>query len=147
MEYIHYGSKNFDPQRFQKISNIPEFIKPSGGLWASRVDAEYGWKEWCNDNSFNSDVKEYFKFNLKPDAKILIIENATQLNLLPKNEENVIINKLYKTLDFEKLAKEYDAIEVLISADHKLYWDLYGWDCDSILIMNPEKVDEIKEQV
>ena len=40
--------------------------------------------------------------------------------------------------DFEKLVSDgVDAIEFFISDDNKLYWDLYGWDCDSILIMNP----------
>lgn len=34
----------------------------------------------------------------------------------------------------------YDAIELSLSADHRLYWDLYGWDCDSILVMNPDKI-------
>ena len=43
-------------------------------------------------------------------------------------------------LDFEKIAKEFGAIEVNISSDEKLYWKLYGWDCDSILIMNPNVV-------
>ena len=38
-------------------------------------------------------------------------------------------------LDFEKIAEEYDAIEVNI--DNSLYYALYTWDCDSILIMNP----------
>lgn len=39
--------------------------------------------------------------------------------------------------DFEKLSEEYDVIEVLISEDHRLYHMFYGWDCDSIVIMNP----------
>ena len=39
-----------------------------------------------------------------------------------------------------ELKKEYDAIEIVID---KLYWDLYGWDCDSILILNKEVVIEI----
>ena len=47
-------------------------------------------------------------------------------------------------LDFEKLSKEYDAIEVFISKDEQLYWDLYGWDCDSILIMNSDIIEEVR---
>ena len=42
-------------------------------------------------------------------------------------------------LDFEKLSKDYDAIEVIDIG--KFYWALYGWDCNSILIMNPDIVE------
>ena len=48
-------------------------------------------------------------------------------------------------LDFEKLSKEYDAIEVNISECRDLYYSLYGWDCDSIVIMNPDIIEEIKQ--
>ena len=46
-------------------------------------------------------------------------------------------------LDFEKLAETYDAVEVSISSDFDLYYKLYGWDCDSIVIMNPDVVVEL----
>ena len=47
MKYIHYGSKEFDINRFEKIKNIELFFKPSGGLWGSRVDIDTVWKNWC----------------------------------------------------------------------------------------------------
>lgn len=138
MEYVHYGSNKFDMKKFREIENIPEFAKPKGGLWASRIDTEYSWKEWCENNEFGLDkLKESFKFKLKEDAKILTIENHVQLEKLPRNKNNKITREIFIALDFEKLAKEYDGIEVLISKDQELYWKLYGWDCDSILIMNP----------
>ena len=58
--------------------------------------------------------------------------------------DGILKRKVWTTLDFEKLAQEYDAIEVLISGDPGLYYELYGWDCDSILIMNPEIIIEEK---
>ena len=48
-------------------------------------------------------------------------------------------------LDFEKLAETYDAIEVSISDDFELYYQLYGWDCNSIVIMNPKIIVELEE--
>ena len=41
-------------------------------------------------------------------------------------------------LDFEKLAKEYDAIELINSAE--LYFFLHTWDCNCILVMRKEVI-------
>ena len=44
-------------------------------------------------------------------------------------------------IDFESLSKSYDAIELHLSdSEDNLYMMLYGWDCDSILIMNPDVI-------
>lgn len=58
----------------------------------------------------------------------------------------------FVVLDFEKLAKEYDGIEVLMSEEDKLdleigkglYWELYGWDCDSLLVFNKDIVEVLE---
>lgn len=150
MEYIHYGHKHFDKNLFEKLMNRNDcFTKPLGGLWASRVGAEYGWKEWVKDQNFRLDKyteDNYFKFKLKDNARVLIIDNSKILDKLPKNKANIINISSWYSLDFEELSKKYDAIEVLITNSNGLYWKLYGWDCDSILIMNKNAVEEIKEE-
>ena len=76
-------------------------------------------------------------------TKILYIDSEDKLLNLPI-QKNCII-KSWKCLDFEELLKNYyDAIEVDISKCWALYNELYGWDCDSILIMNPDIIREIK---
>ena len=139
MKYIHYGHNKFDVTKFDKIKNIPEFSKANGGFWGSRIDAEYGWKDWCKNNDYDTDLKKHFQFSLKDNAKVLIIDKCEKLKELPK-VKSMFENPIFVLLDFEKLSKEYDAIEVLISKDGQLYWDLYGWDCDSIFIMNPDVI-------
>lgn len=42
-----------------------------------------------------------------------------------------------REFDWEKLAKMADAGEVRIRHLHKA---LYGWDCDSIVVLNPDVV-------
>lgn len=86
-KYIHYGSKVFDKNRFEKVSNY--FIKPRGGFWASRIDSEYGWKEWNDDNKFTTCQKENsFIFTLKDDAKVVELFTAEDLAKLPCIAEN-----------------------------------------------------------
>jgi len=54
---LHYGFEQLDVSKIEPIRNIPMWHKPAGGLWASPVDAEFGWKDWCE--------QEEFKFNAK----------------------------------------------------------------------------------
>lgn len=45
--YIHFGSSKYDPNHFVTPRNSDGkciYNKPLGGLWASRIDSDYGWK-------------------------------------------------------------------------------------------------------
>lgn len=142
-KYIHYGSKRFDPLLFCPIKNMYPLTKPEGGLWVSKIDAIYGWKEWCDDNEFRDCEKDNsFTFTFADNAKILTINSSSELKNLPKGENRYGMSS-WAILDFEKISREYDAVEINISSDGKLYWDLYGWDCDSILVMNPDVIKEM----
>ena len=139
--YIHYGHKHFENDKFTDIKNRV-LNKPLGGLWASPVDSEYSWKNW-NEESKVVKCQEFnsFKFTLKNNSKILKIDShkkACQLPIQKGFEEYDVASGAIAIIDFEKLAKEYDAIEVLISKDYQLYWYLYGWDCDTLLVFNKE---------
>lgn len=141
--YIHYGHKQFDGNLFDEIQN-EQFVKPLGGLWASNIKAKYGWKDWCTDNEFRECKEENsFKFKLKDGTRILKIDNAKILKELPT--DNTPYKFGWVTLDFEELTKTYDAIEVLISNDGRLYYDLYGWDCDSLLVLNKECIEVLSK--
>lgn len=90
-------------------------------------------KEVNNDTEFKiCEEDNKFVFTLSPDAKVLYINSVDDLINLPKLENKYTD---WTILDFEKIAEEYDTIEVNI--DSSLYYALYTWDCDSILIMNP----------
>lgn len=144
-KYIHYGSKHFDINRFKPIKNESLFTKPIGRLWASKVDDNYGWKNLCKNNGFNiGELEEYFTFTLKENARILEINNIKDLEPLPKCkkiDEFDFLNIGWVFLDFEEIQKQYDAILVNIN-DSNLYYTLYGWDCNSLLVMNSDCVLE-----
>ena len=149
-EYIHYGHSSFDRNLFTPIRNQEKWVKPSGGLWASAVDSYFGWKDWCTREKFNTTrLKFNFRFTLSETARVLHIYTAKQLKDLPRIEENM---DMWCCLNFEKLlADGWDAIELHLSEEclddvefcGGLYWKLYGWDCDSILVMNPDIVEVI----
>ena len=139
-KYIHYGHTSFDKEKFLPIKNRDFFVKPIGGLWASDVIAKFGWKDWCEAEHFRDCKKENsFTFVLSKDAKVLEINSVQQLTYLPKVKDQIGL-VTWTVLDFELLSTMYDAIELNISKDYDLYWKLYGWDCDCILILNPEIV-------
>lgn len=137
--YVHYGHKEFDKEMFKPILNI-SWIKPSGGFWASPVDAKFGWKDWNEREQFREcNEDNCFRFTM-PDANIFLIDSVEKLKELP-SIDNPPIDKCMMFIDFEECVKMgYDAIELVLSADRQLYWDLYGWDCDSIIVMNPDKI-------
>lgn len=167
--YRHYGSQKFDPKAFIPISNKMFSNKPSGGLWACpTVDVDISWDQWSRDNEFCTDkLKEYFDFKLKRGAKILIIKNIKDLDKLPRvkssDEHKDIIDWMKRIdsnilgqddIDFEELAKNYDGIMVWMYRSKDIdttkrlfdgmYYRMYGWDVDTLLVFNPDIVEVIE---
>lgn len=153
MKYIHYGATAFDRKKFKKIRNaMGGFTKPmrGTGFWASPVQTTWGWKDWCDSNEPDwYEEKKSFIFTLKEDAKVLHLYSIDDALDLPRRP--TYFNALWIVPDFEKAAKFWDAIELHLSQEVKdrgtegLYFGFYGWDCDSILIMNPEIIVMDKE--
>jgi len=146
MNLIHYGATTFDPSLFEEISNREMTRnKPKGGLWTSPVDSEYGWKEWCKDENFRDCSKdESFIISLKEDTHILEINNRIDLE-----EFEWIINAEWDWLngiDFEELKSRYDAVHLTDTGQWATRGygekNLYGWDCESVLILNKECINE-----
>ncbi len=144
--YIHYGSTAFDPTKGFPIQNVKYWPKPQGGLWASRKIATFGWKDWCTENEFRECIPENsFEFTMRDESRIVVINTIAQLRRLPEVKDRM--NSSY-CIDFEKcLRGGIDAIELcwygdeyksLVNGD--LYFELYGWDCDSMVVLNPEAV-------
>ena len=146
--YIHYGSASFNPSYFTQVSNREHRNKPCGGFWASRVEAKCGWRNWCESERFGLDsLNTHFRFLITPAAKVYHLYTSKDLDLLPRRNDSIDWEFFP---DFEQMMKDgWDAIELHLSStdenwDHDgLYWRLYGWDCDSILIMNPKIISPL----
>ena len=151
-KYIHYGNNKYIKEMFRPIRNHGFLTKPTGGLWASPLFAELGWKDWCiRENFCVYSLEKYFTFTLSESANVYHIYKVADLYALPiqtNKSSRVMLEYLY-CIDFEKCIElGYDAIELHLSEEdvtgvdfmNRLYFQLYGWDCDSILIMNPEVI-------
>lgn len=140
--YIHYGHKEFDISKFIAPKSRQWNNKPMGGLWASKIGVKFGWKDWCKENDFRECNEENsFTFKISDNANILYINCVADVDKLPDQQTDFSLTHL-KTVDFEKLIEDgVDAIEFNISNDWGLYMALYGWDCDSTLILNPDVIE------
>lgn len=153
-EYIHYGSSELLP--IKPIRNERFFWKPQGGLWASPVDSPLSWNIWCERNYFRkNELGNSFTFTLKNDAKIIHIYSVDDLKGLPRQTVDIsFFNDHACFLDFEKIEKEYDGIELHLSEErfgdskngdvfhYGLYFMLYGWDCDSIILFHNKAIEK-----
>lgn len=152
MKYIHYGHKKFDASQFKEVRNRDGFTRPSGGFWASPVNSQWGWKEWCEAEEFGEcSADNSFEFELRENAKVIHLYGKEDVLKLPEFESNFIratrhFDPTYY-IDFEELVRQgVDAIELHFSEDEEsecgggLYRLLNGWNCDSILVLNPNAV-------
>ena len=142
MELIHYGTDAYIPKLFEPISDEPFRNKPRGGLWTSPVNSEYGWKEWSADNGYGN-TKTHIK--LWFSGTILLIDSLFDMEKLPW-----IGSDGSWFISFQALCAmgfSYDAIQLTVKGEQETRYahpkSLYGWDCETVLIMNPESIVEI----
>ena len=167
--YIHYGAAKFDPTIGFPIKNrsfrdkdgwFDLITKPRGGLWASCIDATYGWKQWNEDERFmDCDPSNAFKFVIKEGFTVKFLRSIDDIKELPLlNDQTLSIKHILSTycIDFEKClecgidalelqwyGEEYEAFN---KSDDNMHHALYGWDCDSIIILNSEAVEQIGDK-
>jgi hypothetical protein len=143
-KFIHYGHDKFDKDLFVPIRNFV-FVKPIGGLWASPINSNYGWKDWCLEKHYCiPKLDKFFSFKLNINAEIFIINSKRDLHSLPVyyNESLKFGLKEIPFLDFELISKNYDALWLTndgIKAVHDPMdlLNLHGWDVESLLVFNP----------
>ena len=152
-QYIHYRDDHFDLNKFNSVSGSDEFLnKPNGGFWASPIETNWGWRDWCKANDFHLDrLEKSFRFTLRSKANVYHIHPVSYNSVfgLPLiKEPDINSGSLYLEswcYDWEKIAKLYDAVELHHEEDHWLGRNLFRcWDCDSIVIFNPKIIREKK---
>ena len=139
---IHYGCTKFDPNLFMPIKNH-YWNKPSGGFWTSPINSHYGWRDWNEHSEFRKcTIENSCTIVLKPSVRIYIIDSIKDL-IRYSTVKCKWSGALY--LDFERMSKKYDAIWVttkglMETSDIGYVYSLYGWDCETVLILNKKVI-------
>ena len=154
--YITYGKgDHFIKEKIPKLEELKIehscINKIEKAFWGSPVNANYGWKQWCEDNEFRIDrLEQSFRWTLKPEAKILYVKDLEDLQKVPFIKDNESVLSLY--IDFESIIKNYDAMEICMDkyyfghtfiSEEELAFNT--WDCDSIMVFNREMIVPINE--
>ena len=144
---IHFGCAKYDVSKFIPVSN-ENWCKPKGGLWTSPINSKWGWKDWCQTNNFRDcNFKNSFKIKLKETTNVFIINTLLDLKNAPLVDCKIGNSYEKRHLDFEHIAKSYDAIWLTEKGQNQTHLsyplNLYGWDCESVLILNPKCILEV----
>ena len=143
--YIHYGHSKFYPAMPTDLRN--NFMnKPESALWASREDCDSNWRIWCENENFKDEdyFKRYFRFKLRNPDRVYELRNMADYIKLPKKPN--LFNFPKYLIDFYEVKRQgWDAIELFLYGsedkfDFDLHMNIYGWDCNSIVILNSAAV-------
>lgn len=141
IDCIHYGSSAYDPSKFKPICDR-HWIKPDGGLWGSPVSSDHSWMSWCESEEFHMEqLKQSFQFTFK--GSLFVINSEEDMNRLPWIEPGSMMG--YCFVSFEALeACGFDGVHLTDKGERETRWtrprNLYGWDCESVLVMNKDSI-------
>ena len=159
------GIDYFDKQFFKPVQN--EGRKVEGCLWTSPVKSEYSWIDYIRSCEIRNYAKnEYYELCFKQGTRIAMIENYNDLLNMPYYDEEKYCHIQSRYIDFEKLATVCDCLWVttdglllasypertlgtafLQREPHIIEFNLYGWDCETVLIFNPDCVLNVRNKI
>lgn len=147
LDLIHYGTDKFKPELIRPVFDS-HWIKPrGGGFWASPVDAEWGWKEWCEAEQFNVErLAQSIRLTFR--GNVITIDRVEDLDLLEwYGHPGAVFSQ--EGIRFANMKRNgIDAIHLTTEGQEATRWSeprkLYGWDCESVLILNPDTLTEVQ---
>ncbi len=144
MKLVHYtDNENFEVHPVTIKNEM--WIKPLGGIWCSPAVTEWGWKEWCKESEFYC-AKHPVQIQIST-KNLYVIDSFDDLDKLPVSAKEIPLP--FDVLDFEQIKKTgIDAIHLTIKGEQETRhsrpkW-LYGWDCESVLILNERCIEKVE---
>ena len=130
--FVFVGNEKPSKDKIKPIENKINygFDKPNGGFWSSPISDDGKNSEWeffCKEEGMSNEFTQRWFIKPDEDCRILIVNNNKDLEKYRKDER----------VNFEKLAKEYDAIfltkEGAVNTQQSLMWDF-----SSCLFLHPK---------
>jgi len=113
-------------------------FKPNGALYTSPVDSIYGWKDWCDENEYSRGKLRVVMEVL--EIGIVVIDSIDDLEKLAwERDENA---PTLKHINWPKMhADGANAIWLTAKGEMETRWcdpyrNLYGWDCETLAILD-----------
>jgi hypothetical protein len=154
---INVFKDNLKSKKGFNITN--DHVKPEGGLWTSSYNPEYKWLSdwgyWCNSEMPEWIGTDGILIDIKRTARIAQIKDMNDLKHFFKrypfirytkdgwgNKEISHFNG--RCLNYESMRKDFDIIHLTEQGQYKTRMpdasfynlNLYGWDCESSLMLN-----------
>jgi len=135
--------------------------KPVGRylLWTSPVDSCHdGWYDWCVNAESTDFIKgqQHWQLTLSDAANLLVIDKESDLEPIIQEfpcgcDECVMwaakspdLQMVSFPVDFPKLAEKYDGIHLTAEGQWKtrlsMTYNLYGWDCETVVLFSIDHV-------
>ena len=144
LDFIYVGPlKKVNKNTIMPKNGTMNHHKPHSVFWTSPVNPETGlsdWEEWCNNEDFrvyDPQIEQRLHIVPKKDCRILTILPAS-----PELEKYTISTGSYyldKCLDFEAIARDYDAVyipkETVWKHNHDI---LNAWDVATCVFLRPK---------
>jgi len=142
MRVVHYtkeASFGVRPITIKNAGTEGIWCKPIGGLWASPLDSKFSWQDWCQAENFRDTGKQVKVILDIEMGNFITINSEDDLSQMPWYHLAGL--NLMEAIDFEKLvAGGVDGIYLTEQGQWATRFSyprsLYGWDCESILILN-----------
>lgn len=156
--HIHMGNDTISKEEWEPIKNSNYQNKPTGGLWLSKYSGEdYNICEWLNyvqdQIAENGEYSKLYRhansykggFIIELEDHIRIAEIKTEEDLRKFIEKFSLSDK---SLDYEKMAEEYDALHLQMFHLPMKYWSestlsdfhFKSWGCNTLLIFRYEAI-------
>lgn len=149
MMLVHYGVERYLPSKFQPVKDVKNLMnKPLGGLWTSPLGSKYDWAQWCRDEDFRLHALSTQSV-LRFYGEVLVIDSKEDINklhwVIPFGHLD-LQQPLYRPL----IEAGVDAVHLTIHGEQATRYSyprsLYGWDCETVFVMNSSALSFVKYQ-
>ena len=132
MECIHYTATPWQPAPIAVANS--QHSKPVGGLWASPVASAWGWADWCREQDFRLErLAVGIQLEISLDRAI-VIDSREDLGQLDWAGDYP---------DWESMARRgVDVVYLTLDGLMGTRDQLYGWDCESLVVLNLRAIGE-----